>query len=183
MSVIFHLLLCLHCVCFFLGASFLSRGGMEILYLLSLFCVCEVAMAGLIETIAAGVSSVEARSFLQPTYFRNSYAPLECQICCKHCGSSLAQPNSLHFAKNCRRASVAPQFMLFAMWKAGGISTPLVVAGFSWKLVQCCERVCVWVAVRLWSAKIRQGSNFLRSFVFATRSRADVCNATGTSLL
>lgn len=64
------------------------------------FCVCEVAMAGLIETIAAGVSSVEASSFLQPTYYRNSYAPLECQICCKHCGSSLAQPNSLHFAKN-----------------------------------------------------------------------------------
>lgn len=76
-------------------------------------------------------------------------------------------------------ASVAQQFELFAVWRPGSILTPLA----SWKLVQCCEHACVWVAVRLWSAKIRQGSNFLRSFVFATRSRVNVCNATGTSLL
>lgn len=55
MSVIFSFAaFCLHCVCLFLGASFLSRGmEMLFLYLLS-SCVCEVAMAGLIEA-AAGV--------------------------------------------------------------------------------------------------------------------------------
>lgn len=98
MSVIFHLLLCLLCVCF-LGASFLSPWGWKCFSsLLSLFCVCEVAMAWPIETANGVQAWRRAHFYSQP---ETNIPPLECQIFCKHCNSSLVQPN-LHFGRDCR---------------------------------------------------------------------------------